>query len=228
MSTALLLRRTSQAISLCLILTLLSVTNATASCIFSKPMKIKELDVGNMLSWSTFQEVGNEYFEVQKSLDGVEFNAVGQVKGALTSDKENNYRFLDITTGEKRVYYRLKQIDTDGNTAHTQTIVATRNNENNFVVTAMSSWMTDRFFTVTVRSSIEDILDYSIVDKGQVILKNGMAEVVDGANLITIDLKGLENGDYQFVLQMKDEKEMVQLKKVNKDDVPVVNYVIKE
>lgn len=228
MSTTLLLRRTSQAISLCLILTLLSVTNAAASCIFSKPMKIKELDVGNMLSWSTFQEVGNEYFEVQKSLDGVAFNAVGKVRGAMDSNEESNYRFLDITTGEKRVYYRLKQIDIDGNTAHTQTIVATRDNENNFVVTAMSSWMTDRFFTVTVRSSIEDILDYSIVDKGQVILKNGMAEVVDGANLITIDLKGLENGDYQFVLQMKDEREMVQLKKVNKDDVPVVNYVIKE
>ncbi|WAC13751.1 T9SS type A sorting domain-containing protein [Dyadobacter pollutisoli] len=63
------------------------------------------------LEWKTTQEVNNKGFEIQKSVDGKVFDAIGWVDGG-NQESEKIYRFTDaklITTS----YYRLKQIDFD-------------------------------------------------------------------------------------------------------------------
>jgi hypothetical protein len=63
------------------------------------------------LEWKTTQEVNNKGFEIQKSIDGKIFEAMGWVDGG-NQESEKTYRFTDseLTTTS---YYRLKQVDFD-------------------------------------------------------------------------------------------------------------------
>ncbi len=68
-----------------------------------------------MLTWSTSREINNKGFEVERSNDGKIFSDIGFVDGHGTSASINNYIFNDpkLVSGDN--YYRLKQIDLDGN-----------------------------------------------------------------------------------------------------------------
>ncbi len=69
---------------------------------------------GSCLSWATAAEINNDYFEVQRSIDGINFDKIGQVQGNGNSTIEQNYSYTDIYSPVQNVYYRLKQVDYDG------------------------------------------------------------------------------------------------------------------
>lgn len=66
------------------------------------------------LNWVTASELDNDHFEIERSLDGIEFEAIGLVPGKGTSNVKNSYRFYDDSPVFGIVYYRLKQVDYDG------------------------------------------------------------------------------------------------------------------
>ncbi|CAG5068849.1 hypothetical protein DYBT9623_01581 [Dyadobacter sp. CECT 9623] len=65
------------------------------------------------LEWETAEEYNNQGFEVQKATDAVNFENIGWIDGAGNAKTRNVYQFLDkqLTTAS---YYRLKQVDADG------------------------------------------------------------------------------------------------------------------
>lgn len=67
------------------------------------------------LEWVTASESNNLGFEIQKSADGVVFNKIGFVEGNGTTSNMSHYRFLDDDLVPGTYYYRLKQIDFNGN-----------------------------------------------------------------------------------------------------------------
>ncbi|MBJ6142587.1 hypothetical protein [Hymenobacter sp. BT559] len=70
---------------------------------------------GVQLAWTTASEQHNSFFEVQHSLDGYLFKAVGQVAGHQTTTQASAYSFVDAAPGpEATHYYRLRQVDLTG------------------------------------------------------------------------------------------------------------------
>lgn len=69
----------------------------------------------NQISWTTLSEINNDYFEVQHSTDGVNFDLIGMVAGNGNTNQENNYTFVHKSPTQHLDYYRLKQVDYDGN-----------------------------------------------------------------------------------------------------------------
>ncbi|OHX64603.1 T9SS type A sorting domain-containing protein [Flammeovirga pacifica] len=67
------------------------------------------------LKWSTATEENNELFEIERSLDMMNWETVAQIKGAGNSNTKVNYQFLDedVPSVSGVVYHRLKQIDFD-------------------------------------------------------------------------------------------------------------------
>jgi len=65
------------------------------------------------LEWEVFSEVENDYFEVQKSSDGIDFQPVARVPGRGTSFEKKTYSLKD-TPWPGPNFYRLKQVDFDG------------------------------------------------------------------------------------------------------------------
>ncbi|MEP7264418.1 MAG: T9SS type A sorting domain-containing protein [Bacteroidota bacterium] len=66
------------------------------------------------LFWTTASEKDNDYFEIERSGDGVHFTAIGQVKGAGNSVSMLNYTWYDLKPLSGLSYYRLKQVDNNG------------------------------------------------------------------------------------------------------------------
>jgi hypothetical protein len=61
--------------------------------------------------------VDNWKFEIQRSVDGVEWDVAGYVLGCGTSSSQNTYVFYDKCEcyNVTNIYYRLKQIDFNDN-----------------------------------------------------------------------------------------------------------------
>jgi hypothetical protein len=83
--------------------------------------KAKKQERNVLLQWTTLHEINNDYFDLQRSFDGMAFETIGKVDGAGTSVKERSYSFNDqsvISLAEVRaipqIYYRLEQFDLDG------------------------------------------------------------------------------------------------------------------
>lgn len=67
-----------------------------------------------VLAWTTSSEVNNDHFVVERSKDAEQWHSIGQVSGAGTSQRSNSYQTIDHSPLVGINYYRLKQVDFDG------------------------------------------------------------------------------------------------------------------
>ncbi|WP_157807456.1 T9SS type A sorting domain-containing protein [Hymenobacter chitinivorans] len=70
------------------------------------------------LQWVTASEKNNDRFEVQRSADGQVYSTIKSVRGAGTTDKATSYSSKDPEPLSGVSYYRLQQIDQDGQTSY--------------------------------------------------------------------------------------------------------------
>jgi len=79
---------------------------------------------GIMLEWTTVSELNNNGFEIERSVDDNKFVTIGFVEGKGTTTKINYYSFADLSlfTENYTIYYRLKQVDFDGNFSYSKTL----------------------------------------------------------------------------------------------------------
>ena len=66
-----------------------------------------------LLKWTTGEEINNAGFEIEKSIDGEVFYKIGFVPGANNSRNRREYHYTDQQFVQSS-YYRLKQMDFDG------------------------------------------------------------------------------------------------------------------
>lgn len=84
------------------------------------PVKFKDFNAlhsngKTKLTWTTTSEINNDYFDVERSEDGVNFVSIGREKGANNSTEIKNYSFTDpkAYAAGGFLYYRIKQVDKD-------------------------------------------------------------------------------------------------------------------
>ncbi|ANQ52183.2 T9SS type A sorting domain-containing protein [Flammeovirga sp. MY04] len=64
------------------------------------------------LKWATATEENASHYEIERSVDGRNYETIGEVNAAGNSNTLQNYTFIDVLTSSKG-YYRLKQVDFD-------------------------------------------------------------------------------------------------------------------
>jgi hypothetical protein len=67
-----------------------------------------------VLQWKTVGETNNYGFEVQRSTNGKNFEKIGFVAGAGSTNIAQLYKFVDGDVAIATYHYRLRQIDTNG------------------------------------------------------------------------------------------------------------------
>lgn len=70
----------------------------------------------NKIYWTTISEENSDYFIVERSLNGADWDAVGRISAAGNSTSTINYEMEDRAFTNFINYYRLKQVDKDGKT----------------------------------------------------------------------------------------------------------------
>lgn len=67
-----------------------------------------------LLQWSTSAELNSKQFELQKSLDGIDFRKIATLPAAGYSSEQRQYSYLDREPLTEKNYYRLRSVDIDG------------------------------------------------------------------------------------------------------------------
>ncbi len=152
--------------------------------------KIEETVV---LFWATATEVNNEFFIVERSSDLTAWEPIGEVAGAGNSTSIKNYSYTDYTPLKGSAHYRLRQVDIDGESAHSNIVV---------VETKLSSTKIDVMpnpfeDVLSIQSNVLGRLDISIHDVlGRLLYQTSVEkntgsivihpELVSGTYIITI------------------------------------------
>ena len=88
----------------------------------------KCIDNNTTLTWTTASEINNDYFTIERSFDGIDFDEITTANGNGNSSSSTTYQWIDKNNTNQTSYYRLKQTDFDGNTVLLETKAITCNN----------------------------------------------------------------------------------------------------
>lgn len=72
------------------------------------------------LTWSTSEEANSDHFEIQHSMNGKQWKAVGRVKANGESNAVKTYSFEHDSPANGENFYRLKMVDQDGTFAYSR------------------------------------------------------------------------------------------------------------
>ena len=75
-----------------------------------------------LLNWETASERNNDFFEVQRSINGQDWTVLDIVEGNGDSDVPLSYRYVDEQPILGVSYYRLRQVDYDGRFEYSKVI----------------------------------------------------------------------------------------------------------
>ena len=67
-----------------------------------------------LLEWVTAVELNNDYMAIERSTDGRRYEELGRVNGMGTTQEAQSYSFVDKAPASGVNYYRLRQVDFDG------------------------------------------------------------------------------------------------------------------
>lgn len=119
-----------------------------------------------VLDWVTVSELNNDYFSVERSQNMLDWELIGQLEGAGTSNHEKSYRYIDESPYNGHSYYRIAQTDFDGKRSYSP-----------IRATSLS----------TIRSNNSGVTIYPIPAKEQITIE-GIKEDVHILNLIGEDI----------------------------------------
>ncbi len=160
-------------------------------------LNVKKEGEFGQLNWATGTEINNDYFNIEKSLDGKKFFTIGKVFGAGNSQQILRYAFTDSNLIQGTNYYRLKQVDYDGKFEYTP--IQFINNSvgrldlNTFQLSPVPA---KDVLNVEYRSPEEGDNSIKVINQmGNPLITQNVA-VTRGMNNFTIDLTDLPIGIY--------------------------------
>ena len=157
----------------------------------------------NGLSWITASESNNDYFAIERSSDGLNFEVIGKQKGAGNSVTRLEYAFNDQNPYKGISYYRLKQVDFSGKFSYSEICSVTNNGDGgvSFYPNPVKNNLTiDYMFSEKPKSNTISVSDVT----GKLVYVN--STFTDSK--VSLDCSNLAEGIY-FLKVIIGEKEVV-------------------
>ncbi|MBK7763184.1 MAG: T9SS type A sorting domain-containing protein [Bacteroidetes bacterium] len=170
----------------------------------------------DILEWTTSMEQNNAYFNLQHSTDGISFTTLAKVNSKAVGGNSSfnlNYSAENMHPALGHNYYRLEQVDLDGNKSYESHIVdliwATDGNSVSIYPNPTSNILNiDLFAENEARTKIK-VLDMSGRTIKQILVNN-----TKGMNSIKVDISELAAGIY--TVQIFEDATLSFVQKVKK------------
>lgn len=156
---------------------------------------VREQNGKAMLQWATSQEVSSDHFAVERSVDGSNFLQMQKITAAGNSNHTVNYVYVDADAGKGTIYYRLKQVDNDGNFTYSSVVNITVKGESGSI-SIYPNPVKDRF-----RLSLP-----ANVSKGTLVVYDSRGGIVHRQEVTGgqyVNASGWSGGTYYAVVQAK-------------------------
>ena len=157
--------------------------------------------------------MNNSHFELERSTDGRDFQAIEKIDGKGISHTETNYHYTDIHPLAGMNYYRLKQVDFSGQYDYSKTI-AVRMEDSNRI--GFYPTNTHANGTLKYDTDQEGPISIKIVDFLGRKIKSQEFYATVGVNLFAIDTEELLTGSYLLLVEgEKNELTTLRFSKIN-------------
>jgi lysophospholipase L1-like esterase len=170
------------------------------------PIKLSKFDAVAVekridLKWETASESNNSHFVIERSLNGRDFKAIGEVKGKGNSTVKVKYAFSDKSPAPGKNYFRLKQVDLDGKFTFSQVLAVTLKSAPSaallYPIPATSS------INLKIAADKKESIQINIFDRSGNTKYSYTRSVDKGENVLQFPVNTLPTGNY--VMQIKRE-----------------------
>jgi hypothetical protein len=162
----------------------------------------------SFLTWQTANEIDNAYFEVERSADSKSFTGIGKVQGHGNADFNEKYVFTDNSPLNGVNYYRLKQVDVNGNYSYSGILSVDFEG-----ATALFKAFPNPAVN-SVNITLPSVAGTSVIQIFDMNGKEMMEETISAnTNTHSLDVSKLSAGAYQMILIQGGEKQTMKLVK---------------
>lgn len=162
------------------------------------------LNKETVLEWCTASETNNDFFTVEQSIDGVNFQAIGTVAGNGSTTKKHCYTYTTGAGTASMNYYRLSQTDYSKKT--TVYNIVSLNACDNLPDHAVLTNNGTKTVGILVNSSVDTRYELNVHNSLGQIIDVKQVEVKKGYNNIQVDLDHVSNAVYYLSLANGAEK----------------------
>jgi hypothetical protein len=153
-----------------------------------------------LLTWETASEQGSDYFRVERSSDALEYSLIGTMDAAGNSSAKTTYRFTDVAPGSGLKYYRVEQVDAQGQGQLSPVVTALLAAGGGLTVfpnpAGASLW-------ASFQANDEGTVGWRILDASGRVIRAGRASAVEGTNQVEVPLE-VEAGSY--LIEFEDQR----------------------
>jgi hypothetical protein len=127
------------------------------------------------LDWFTATETNNDYFTIEKTKNGLNYEIAGTIRGAGISSWGLSYKYTDNQPFDGVSYYRLKQTDFDGKSSLSALVPVNRDNVNGFSFELLQNPNDGSVLTIEMYSQVDKQAKLEIRDaNGKRIFTNNI------------------------------------------------------
>lgn len=162
------------------------------------------------LSWAATAQKDNDHFDVERSFDGYRWEKAG----TQPAEKEQAaYSFVDKvsrnTASKKDLYYRLKQVDAEGNTAYSRLLVVRVYNTRSLKMVSVTPHPALNDIAVNVQLNERSYVVMKVLDgSGSEIMRKAL-NADEGANSYLMDgTNKLQPGPYSLEVTVNSRERM--------------------
>jgi hypothetical protein len=178
--------------------------------------KVAKLGSDALLDWSTAGESGFDHFDIERSLNGIQFSKTGyQLSHALNSNSAT-YQFVDpLPIQSGIIYYRLKMVNTDGSFNYSKVVSLRLKTGTIDSILIYPNPLSDRLL-VNISSDVMTTASVRIFNtQGQIVISH-LVSLTPGTNTIEIsgELDKLQKGTYLLNIKKQNEiytKQLIKL-----------------
>lgn len=153
----------------------------------------------NVLRWTTASESNCLGFQVQRSIDGVNYSSIGFVNSKASGGNSSSnitYTFDDNSPVGKKQYYRLLQQDMDGGSKLSNTVVISGGKPTTLAIGGLFPNPAKTQVSVIIDAPERDNVTLMILDINGKTLKQQIVNVEIGSNTVPVDISSLAQGSY--------------------------------
>jgi hypothetical protein len=158
------------------------------------------------LKWATLLEINNSGFQVERSTDGNTWTTIGWVDGHNNTTTEQDYTYDDKTVAAGiRYYYRLKQIDNDGQYEYTGIVSAILSGQVTFNVKDFVPNPATSQTSLIITSNNDQEIEISIYNIVGAKVLGGKYNLNKGGNKVDLNIVNLAAGTYTALISSDNE-----------------------
>jgi hypothetical protein len=164
------------------------------------------------IHWQTASEQNTHFFRIERSTNGFDWESIGEVDAAVNSTNTLNYRFNDVSSSSIIRYYRLVQVDLNGEYEIFGPVAADCY-QSESTISFYPNPLRDKGY-MEINSELDQQISIELTESSGKLISQKSFEILAGNSKIPMDVSAYTTGVYYFRVKMDNEVKLLKVSKL--------------